>query len=61
MKLNINRPGFQGIDWQSPLARQFGLKTAPYLMLLDTEGKLVGEGQQAMDMVEQLMQEVGVQ
>ena len=55
MKVNINRPGFQGIDWQSPVARQFELRTVPYLVLLDEQGKLIAEGQQAKDMVEQLM------
>jgi hypothetical protein len=61
MKVNINRSRFQGIDWQSPVARQFELRTVPYLVLLDEQGKLIAEGQQAMDMVLKLMQEVGVQ
>jgi len=61
MKVNINRPGFQGIDWQSPVALQFGLKTVPYLVLLDPQGKMIAEGQQALEIIERQMQEVGVQ
>lgn len=60
MKVNINRPGFQGIDWQSPVALQFSLKTVPYLVLLDPQGKMIAEGQQAMEIIERQMQELGV-
>jgi len=60
MKVNINRPGIQGIDWQSPVAQQFGLKTVPYLVLLDPQGKMIAEGQQAMEIIQRQMQEVGV-
>jgi thioredoxin len=60
MEVNINRPGIRGIDWQSPLARQFGLKSVPYLVLLDPQGKMIAEGQPAREIVEKQMQEVGV-
>jgi hypothetical protein len=39
---------------------QFGLKTVPYLVLLDPQGKMIAEGQQAMDIVERQIQEVDV-
>jgi thiol-disulfide isomerase/thioredoxin len=61
MEVNINRPGFQGIDWQSPVALQFRLRTVPYLVLLDPQGKLIAEGQQAREIIEQQMQELGIQ
>jgi thiol-disulfide isomerase/thioredoxin len=60
MKVNINRPGIQGIDWQSPAAQQFGLKTVPYLVLFDPQGKMIAEGQQAIEIIERQMKEVGV-
>lgn len=58
MKVNINRPGFKGIDWQSPVALQFGIKTVPYLVLLDPQGKMIAEGQPAMEVIERQMQEL---
>ena len=60
MKVNINRPGIREIDWQSPVARQFGLKTVQYLVLLDPKGKMMAEGEPAREIVEKQMQEVGV-
>jgi|GEM_PF-2621361 thiol-disulfide isomerase/thioredoxin len=59
-RVDINRPGLQGTDWKSPVARQFGLKMVPYLVLLDPQGKMVAAGKQAMDIINQQMQEVGV-
>jgi thiol-disulfide isomerase/thioredoxin len=60
MKLNINRPGTQGVDLQSPLALQFGLKTVPYLVLLDPQGKMIAEGEKAMETIRQQLQEAGL-
>ncbi len=60
VKVNINRPGFQGIDWQSPVALQFKLKKMPHLMLLDPQGKMIAQGQMAMEIIERQMQELGV-
>ena len=47
VKLDINRPDVQGIDWQSPLAKQYGLQSIPHFKIYDASGKLVKEGDSA--------------
>jgi thiol-disulfide isomerase/thioredoxin len=47
VKVDINRPGVIGIDWQSPLARQYGLRSIPHFKIYDGGGKLVSEGDPA--------------
>ena len=56
-KVNINRPGIQGIDWQSPLAQQYGIRRVPYFMIFSPAGKLVAEGKDAVDQVRRWLQE----
>jgi thioredoxin 1 len=56
-KVNINRPGIQGIDWQSPLAQQYGIRRVPYFMIFSPTGKLVAEGKDAVDQVRGWLQE----
>jgi len=51
VKVDINRPGTQGIDWQSPAARQFGLQSIPNFKVYGPDGKLQAEGDQAYGMV----------
>lgn len=51
-KVNINRPGFQGIDWKSPLAQQYQLRSVPYFLIFNPQGKLVARGQAAMQQLE---------
>lgn len=46
-KLDINRPGVQGIDWGSPLAQQYGLNSIPHFKIYDAQGKLIAEGEAA--------------
>ncbi len=51
VKLNINRPQVQGIDWKSPLTQQYHLKSVPYFMIFKPEGKLVAEGPEAQKII----------
>lgn len=51
VKLDINRPGIVGIDWQSPLARQFSLASIPHFKIYDGKGNLVKEGDPAYQQV----------
>lgn len=51
VEVNINRPGVVGIDWQSPVARQYGLESIPHFMIFGPDGKLVSEGDAAYDKV----------
>lgn len=46
-KLDINRAGTRGIDWGSPLARQYGLNSIPHFKIYDAQGKLMAEGDAA--------------
>lgn len=46
--VNINRPGAWGIDWMSPVARQYQIRGVPYMQLYGPDGKLKSKGQQAI-------------
>ena len=56
-KVNINRPGIKGIDWQSPLARQYNIRRVPYFMIFSPTGRLVAQGRDAVDQVRRWLQE----
>jgi len=47
VRLDINRPEVQGIDWKSPLAAQYNLKALPYLVVYDGEGQQMLAGDPA--------------
>lgn len=47
LAVDINRKGVKGIDWTSPLARQFELRSIPHFKIYDGDGKLLKEGQEA--------------
>lgn len=49
-KIDINRPTVEGIDWQSPVARQYKLDSIPHFIVVGTDGKKT-EGDPASDMV----------
>jgi thiol-disulfide isomerase/thioredoxin len=51
VKVDINRPGITGIDWRSPLARQFALGSIPQFKIYDGDGRLVKEGDPAFQQV----------
>jgi thiol-disulfide isomerase/thioredoxin len=51
VKVDINRPGVKGIDWQSPVARQYKLQSIPHFKVYDPDGKLQAEGDKAYELV----------
>ncbi len=51
IKVDINRPGVTGIDWGSPVARQFKLHSVPHFRVYDAQGRLLADGQPAYQMV----------
>lgn len=53
VKLDINRPGVQGIDWQSPTARQFNLGSIPFFMIFGPDCQLMAQGDQARALIQQ--------
>lgn len=50
-KLNIDRPGSAGIDFDSPLATSQNVHSVPYFRIYDAEGKLTAEGTPAKDQI----------
>lgn len=60
-KVNIQRPAVQGnIDWQSPLAKQLGLRSIPHFVIFDKKGKQVAQEKEAMQQVLDWLKEAGL-
>ena len=59
VKVDINREGVRGIDWSSPVVKQYGIRSVPHLKVYDTSGKLTAEGKAATDMVVKWLEEMG--
>ncbi len=60
LKVNINRENVKGIDWKSPVARQFGLSTIPFFRIYGPDGKLVAQGDEAFEKIMGWMQEANI-
>jgi len=60
IKVDINRPGKQGIDWGSPVSRQYKLESIPYMRVYGPDGQLVADGDQARTMVMEMAQKAGL-
>ena len=50
-KININRKGVKGIDWQSPVVRQYRIKYVPYFIIYNEKGALWLQDKGASDQV----------
>ena len=50
-RVDINRPGVQGIDWKSPTYRSRQIRGIPHLVVCDESGKVRLEGNPARDAV----------
>lgn len=55
VKVDINRPDVRKIDWQSPVAQQFALRSIPHFKIFDGEGKLIAEGNEARERVDDFL------
>ena len=51
VKVDINRPKHQGIDWKSPVAQQYGLRSVPHFKVYGPDGKLIAEDKEASRLV----------
>jgi thiol-disulfide isomerase/thioredoxin len=51
VKVDINRPEVKKIDWQSPVAKQYNLRSVPHFKIFDENGKLKAEGREASEIV----------
>ena len=49
--VDINRPGAKGIDWDSPVSKQYDLPSTPQFKVYGPDGKLQAEGKPAYVMV----------
>lgn len=47
VEVDINRPETRGIDWRSPVARQYEMNSIPHFKIFDGSGKLSAEGDPA--------------
>lgn len=57
VKVDINRPDVQGIDWKSPVVAQYELRSVPGFKVFDGKGALIAEGEAAAEMVIGWLQE----
>ena len=57
VKVDINRPGVVGIDWNSPVAKQFHLQSIPHFKIYGPDGKLQLEGDAAYEKINQWLKE----
>jgi thiol-disulfide isomerase/thioredoxin len=60
IRVDINRPGVQGIDWNSTVARQYGLRSIPHFVVYSPDGKKVAEGQEASAQVYKMLGDAGL-
>jgi thiol-disulfide isomerase/thioredoxin len=51
VKVDINREGHKGIDWNSPVADQYKLRSIPHFKVYGPDGQLQAEGNPAREMV----------
>ena len=60
LAVDINRKGVKGIDWSSPLARQYELRSIPHFKIYDGDGNLLKEGQEAWPDIFALLAAAGI-
>jgi thiol-disulfide isomerase/thioredoxin len=51
VSVDINRPDVKGIDWDSPVARQYEMHSIPHFKVFGPDGKLIAEGDKARALV----------
>jgi thiol-disulfide isomerase/thioredoxin len=57
VEVDLNRPGVKGrIDWQSPLAAQYGMDSIPAFKVYGPNGQLKTEGNAARELVTGMLQ-----
>ncbi len=60
IKIDINRKGVRGIDWGSPVVRQYGLSSIPHFIIYNASGFRTHEGRDAYQQVVQLLSQEGI-
>ncbi len=59
-KVDINRPDVKGIDWRSPLVKQYQIHSVPYFILYGPQGELMAEGEAAVNKVMGWLRDAGI-
>ena len=59
-KMDINRFGIRGIDWRSPLAIQYKLRSIPSFYIYNGQGKITHSGSQATRKVIELLKQSNI-
>lgn len=57
--VNVNRPEIEGIDWQSPVCKQFGLESLPTLKFYNPDGTVLAEGDAAIEKINEALGKMG--
>jgi thiol-disulfide isomerase/thioredoxin len=60
-KIDINRKGKAGIDWQSPLVGQYNINAVPFFIIYDEKGNLVASGSDASRKLWEYLSEMSAQ
>jgi thiol-disulfide isomerase/thioredoxin len=60
LPVDINRKRVKGIDWLSPLAKQYDLKSIPHFQIYDVAGNLSKEGQDAYVEIMMMLSSAGI-
>jgi thiol-disulfide isomerase/thioredoxin len=55
VEVDLNRPGVQGIDWASPLAKQYQMNSIPAFKVYGPNGRLQAEGDDAYQLVRNML------
>lgn len=58
--IDINRKDIDGIDFDSPVCRQYNIESIPYFKIYDKNGKFMLEGKPAREQINKWMQDAGV-
>jgi thiol-disulfide isomerase/thioredoxin/rRNA maturation protein Nop10 len=56
VKIDINRKGIKGIDWNSPTVKQFKIRSIPFFIVIDENGNIMKMNKDAYKYVVELIQ-----
>jgi len=56
--VNVNRPKIEGIDWGSPVCKQFGLESLPTLKFYNPDGTVLAEGDAAIERINEALSKI---
>ena len=58
VKVDVNRPDKKGIDWGSPVLRQYGIRSIPHFKIYGADGELMDEGRPAYETIVSWMKQL---